>query len=506
MLSFAAPSAFLALAGLLVPLAIHLWNRRPGRVVPVGALRWLTPGSSRQLRQLQLSQLPLLLLRLLLLGLLVAALAGPRWQPPLPPARPQVLLAPEVLSAPTVAALRPTLDSLRRRGATFHRLAPGFPALPDSALTPTALAEPAPLLLPPPAGPDYWQLAAEAARHFPTGALYLYTDARLHHFRGRRLPLPARLRWQLLPTAPDSAAWLQQASRPNPDTLLLTVAHGSAAATTLRRHRQAWPARAGLLPRLPGLPPLYFRAGAAPRIELRPAPDSVAYAVPVTRPLRVALYHDPRTRALDARSAAAALRAAASATPLRLQFFSSPATPPDSLDWLLWLSDAPVPAALRQRLPAGLHLLTDASGPGIPTDAPIETYTPATSLRLLRRSGPAAGPAQWADAYGRPVLSYRPAGRGGWYRLHTRLHPAWSTLAADGQLPALLLSLLAPDTSAPDLRTLDPGQLRGSVAAEPARVARPVALDLAPWVLLAAALFFAIERLLSQRRPQPTPA
>jgi hypothetical protein len=57
------PSALLALLGILVPVAIHLWNRRPGREVAVGSLRWLTAGANRRLRNLKPEQLWLLLLR-----------------------------------------------------------------------------------------------------------------------------------------------------------------------------------------------------------------------------------------------------------------------------------------------------------------------------------------------------------------------------------------------------------------------------------------------------------
>ncbi|MDQ2771566.1 MAG: BatA domain-containing protein, partial [Bacteroidota bacterium] len=56
------PAALLALTGLLVPVAIHLFNRRPGREVAVGSLRWLAAGANRRLRHLKLEQLWLLLL------------------------------------------------------------------------------------------------------------------------------------------------------------------------------------------------------------------------------------------------------------------------------------------------------------------------------------------------------------------------------------------------------------------------------------------------------------
>ena len=101
--AFTNPSALLALLGLLVPLAIHLWNRRPGREVAVGSLRWLAAGANRRLRNLRLEQLWLLLLRAALLAVLAVAIAGPTWRQVLPPGRGQVLVterAREVLPLP----------------------------------------------------------------------------------------------------------------------------------------------------------------------------------------------------------------------------------------------------------------------------------------------------------------------------------------------------------------------------------------------------------------------
>ncbi|WP_141765598.1 BatA domain-containing protein, partial [Hymenobacter coccineus] len=53
MLTLTSPAALLALLGLLVPLAIYLWNRRPGPEVAVGSLRWLAAGANRRLRNLK---------------------------------------------------------------------------------------------------------------------------------------------------------------------------------------------------------------------------------------------------------------------------------------------------------------------------------------------------------------------------------------------------------------------------------------------------------------------
>ncbi len=116
MVVFTNLSALLALLALLVPLAIHLWNRRPGREVAVGSLRWLAAGANRRLRNLRLEQVGLLLLRAALLAVLALAVAGLAWRQPLPASRGQVLVSPALAGTGTLAAVRPTLDSLRRRG------------------------------------------------------------------------------------------------------------------------------------------------------------------------------------------------------------------------------------------------------------------------------------------------------------------------------------------------------------------------------------------------------
>ena len=96
MFSLLNPTALLTLTGLLVPVAIHLWNRRPGREVAVGSLRWLAAGANRRLRNLKPEQLWLLLLRAALLAVLAVAVAEPVWRQRQPTSQGQVLLSPEV--------------------------------------------------------------------------------------------------------------------------------------------------------------------------------------------------------------------------------------------------------------------------------------------------------------------------------------------------------------------------------------------------------------------------
>lgn len=510
MLSFTNPAALLALTGLLVPLAIHLWNRRPGRVVPVGALRWLTAGANRRMRQLHLTQWPLLLLRLLLLLVLVALLAGPRWAFPPPPGRPQVLVSPAVLASPAWPLLRPQVDSLRRRGAELRAFSPGFPLLTDS-LAQQAAARSARTAAR--AADWYWPQAVAAADSFPGQPLYLFIAPDLAHFRGSRPALPARLHWQLVPLDSTSSTWLQAAARPTPDSLRLLLGRGDAARIAFRRLALAWPGDAAAPLRVPGLPPLELMQQGPGRATFQLAGDSAQAPVPVSYPLRVAIVYEASRRE-DLRYVQAALRAGAAALPAGLQLRAVPwpgaaaRLRPDSLDWLLWLADAPLPAAVPAQLPRGLQVLRDAPGPGQEVNTTFSAPdADVGSPGLYRRAAaPQAATALWTDATGQPVLTRTWRGHGASYQLLTRFHPQWSSLPDDGRLPELLLSLLLPESAftGPDPRALPTAQLRNRLSHTSSLRARPRYLDLGPWLALGAGLLFGVERLLAARRSSPT--
>jgi len=516
LLTLTNPSALLALLGLLVPLAIHLWNRRPGREVAVGSLRWLAAGANRRLRNLRLEQLWLLLLRAALLAALAGALAGPAWRQVRPAGRGQALVSPALADGGSLAAVRPTLDSLRRRGYRLRWLVAGLPRVTAAEWLRDSLGRPAVTSL---VDNQYWARLQQAADSFPGQPLYAVTPAALRGFGGPHPALPANLTWQTIP-ARTSTDWLQAATA-TADSLRLLLGHGDEKQTTFRTVRVARP-QPGASVAVAGLPPLRYETTAGGAL-LRPvAADSgrTSAAVPVVAgPLRVHLYATAGY-ADDARYLRAALRAAA--TGLTRPLVLTGPTPPDpaqAADWLFWLSDSPVPTAWRARVPRGLHLWQEAAGPGVADTATLATAEAADAapIRILRRSQqPIAGQTRWADGRGRAVLSETLQASGTVYQLATRLNPAWSKLADSPELPALLLNLLAPETrlgvdstlTAHDQRRLDPAQL----PAQPVRVASPTALppvayrftDLRPWLVLLVAVLFGLERWLSQRRAAST--
>ncbi|MGI4738978.1 MAG: BatA domain-containing protein [Janthinobacterium lividum] len=521
MFTLTTPSALLALLGLLVPLAIHLWNRRPGREVAVGSLRWLATGANRRLRNLRLEQVGLLLLRAALLAGLAGVLAGPAWRQVQPAGRGQVLLSRALADGGSLAAVRPTIDSLRRRGYQLRWLAPGLPLLSAAEWQQDSLGRAAAFqATDKQATSHYWARMQQAAALFPGQALHAFTPAALRGFGGAHPALPANLTWQTIP-ARTATTWLQAASASS-DSLRLLLGHSDEQLTTFRTVGVAQP-QVGASVTVPGLPPLrYETTPSGYQLKLAAADSGRGpAAVPVAAGLlRVHLYNTAGY-ADEARYLRAALRAAGLARPLTLTASPTPPDPAKELDWLFWLSDSPVPAAWRARVPRGLHLWQEAAGPGVADTATLATAetagaAPISSWRRSTRRPLASGQTRWADGRGRAILTEQRQGVGTTYQLATRLGPAWSQLADSPELPALLLDLVAPATrlvtdsslTAHDQRRLDPAQLparaagRGSLTIQP-----PVAYrftDLRPWLVLAVVLLFGLERWLAQRQVAST--
>ncbi|MCI1187132.1 BatA domain-containing protein [Hymenobacter sp. DH14] len=532
MLALLNPAALLALAGLLVPVAIHLWNRRPGREVAVGSLRWLAAGANRRLRNLKPEQLWLLLLRAALLAVLAVAVAGPVWRTAQSSSRGVVLLSPEAASLPALAGLKPTIDSLRRRGYALHWLAPDFPRVPGKAwqqlkageagATTDSIAALA-------AGQAFaWARVQQATAVFPGQPLYVVTSAALRNFGGSHALLPAAVTWQALPDT-TTTSWVGAAELVG-DSLQLLVGHSSETRTTYQR-KKVPEAHNGQPFRVPGLATVRFQPDGKGGEYLVIVPADRT-AKPIDQigvdvvPKVIEIYASPEYAA-DARYLQAGLRAAGGALPIVPQL-RQVKTRPDGLhaDWVFWLSDEPLPPGWREDMASSKHRIwVEAAAPGRADTAHLATNEPgAAAVAVFRRGGHAAfqgGETVWADGQGRAILARQTLGRGNVYQLHTRLHPAWSTLADDPQLPARLLELLQPEPTdnfgsqqtrlaeveaAHDRRALAPAQLP-AVSATPAvpasTLARPATFrqtDLRPWLVLLVGLLLLLERLLARRR------
>ncbi|WP_167855640.1 BatA domain-containing protein [Hymenobacter fodinae] len=513
-------ASLLALLSLLVPVAIYLWNRRPGRVVQVGSLRWLEAAANRRLRSLKPEGLPLLLVRIAILGLLALALAEPSWRSPAPARRGQILLSPAA-SPEAVRSLRPTLDSLLRRGYELRELRPGLPIIAPEAQQARLAGQMA-------TAPDTDTLAAlghsdtdntwaqvqQAADSFPNRPLVVVAPLLLHNFRGTRPTLPANVSWRPTPTATDSVVEVVAAWQPRPDSLLLLLAHGTETGTSFRRVRLGHPASGSALRVLPAPAEVRYQEVAGKATLQIKNPGGLRTVSVQTGPSHYWISYDA-SHAADARVLRAALQAAGSVAPVapRLTVSTALPTSSDSLAWLFWLRAEPVPTEWQQRVRKGLHLWQEAAGPGAPAATHV-AWAESAPVQIQRHDTlpvPRLGWALWQDAQGGSLLSAQPLGQGRLYHLHTRLTQPWSGLADSPELPAQLLPLLWPSATAgsalPDLRVLDPAQvlvsptsLAASTSAIPLPTERGPVHDYTPWLVLAAGILFGLERWLAARR------
>ncbi len=254
---FATPAWLLALAALVIPLALHLWSRRPRQVVRVGTLRHLGDLPQARARSARLSDPLLLLLRLLIVAAVVLGLAGPRLRGGAVglPAK-LVLVSPDLLGDAA-------LDSLD--GATVHLLAPG---LPERRLTRGMTPDSTDRF------PIWDALKAADQLVAPGGTIDLYARPRLASLGTTRPAIRATIRWHA-PASKPRATWIADLSRIPGDSIQALLGDGDATAIVYQRTRTATPSTlplpASAAPREPTPRALALRAAASPREPASPS-------------------------------------------------------------------------------------------------------------------------------------------------------------------------------------------------------------------------------------------
>ena len=171
------PAGLLALAGLLVPLLIHLVRRSELVVHDFAALRWLS-ARARPRRRLRFDDRALLAVRLVLIAVIAVLLAQPiltRW----PGARDWLLVVPgaKPSAVPVPDDARPLERPIERRW-----LAPGLPAL-DSPM--------------PAAGPSASLLRELDSRLAPESTLTVEVPSELGGLDGERPRLSRPVEWRV---------------------------------------------------------------------------------------------------------------------------------------------------------------------------------------------------------------------------------------------------------------------------------------------------------------------
>ncbi|KAA5539827.1 BatA domain-containing protein [Adhaeribacter rhizoryzae] len=488
-----------ALTGLLVPVLIHLWNKKQPKVIKVGSVRWLQAAASQQARQLQLHDWPLLLLRCFLLLTLVLFLCQPVWQQiSRQPGHRYLWVSPSLLQPQNLPLVQTTIDSLLKNNYQLREFSLGF--LPISTQSwenlKTGKEEKNKLS----GNLNYWALANAVHQQFYRAQEHLFvTDNQFVHFAGARPLFPASSRWLTIPVNQYDSLFVQEAFQNRPDSLTVVIGQKRKGGIRFSNISFTTPTPNQVL-NLPGLLPLiYTKSINQAFISFQNSPNQV----PVKKSGKnIALYYD-KSREQDSKYVSAALAALSSYTGRRLNLTQITATRPiniNHIDWLFWLSDQPLPVYIQMEIKKGLSVFKDAPTTPklmlanfITTEQLPTPISLAQQVRLVQQGGNSV----WQNNFGEPVLQYKSVGQGGLYYFGSRFNNQWNNLPQSSFIPELLSYLIFPEAKIrQDWRELENIQVQPSLTktTQQPMFYSQVQQDLKYLLLALGALLFLTER------------
>ncbi|WP_299990130.1 BatA domain-containing protein [uncultured Pontibacter sp.] len=501
-MTFLSPYWLFAASAILVPIAIHLWNRRQGKTVKVGSLRWLEPSASRRWSSIRLSDVWLLVLRCLILLLLAVALAKPVWEgsPTAQPAQKAVFISPELLHSSALRDIKPTVDDLLQRGYTLHHYTLDFESIPAEAWQALS-SNPADSVV---SSGNHWGLLPALAQRYDQAqdSVWLFTSDQQRHFKGAPASLQENIRW--VPVALESTMnWVQAAHTLSPDSILLITGQSSREGTTYQRTAIA----------ASDQPKTFYSKQARFKVQgdslFAQWGDDTPQTVAIQKePLVLGIAHD-EVQQSEVRYLQAAMQAIGRYTgiPIETREFQITTQPDTSANWLFWLSNEEVPASwLEQVQQNGANLWVQSAADPETTTAhlaspgieKIRIHQLATDITQAE-SNPV-----WQITNGENLLTVQPLGIGKVYHFRSGFGPAWSQLGQSAQLPELLLPLLLtnPSYNRYDARALDESQLKPAMVqsvSKPDKQERQQ-YSLLPWLVLLAFVLFLAERVITSKR------
>lgn len=201
------PIALWALAGLVIPVGIHLLSRKEGKTIRIGSIRFLSETATSKFSSIKLNEVALLLIRCALLISIVLFLAGL-----LVPSKPSVNSKHWVVVESGLENENPVtalLDSLSKSNYELKKLENGFPSVNEPGTS---------------APPDYYKLAEELAATGNVEAIVIAKNS-LSNFKAARIALPENITWLSYPVSEISIDTISITRNPSADTLNILLAY-----------------------------------------------------------------------------------------------------------------------------------------------------------------------------------------------------------------------------------------------------------------------------------------
>lgn len=191
-MTFLNPSYLWALMGILVPIVIHLWNRKKVQTIKVGSIKMLTESEPKRTSNIRPNEWWLLFLRILMISLLVFILAEPIFKSEQEKEPITYIIEPGLLNLKSMEQLLDSVPSDAQRV-----MAKGFPLVEEYDVPATK----SPV-------PKYWQMAQEM-EHLATDSIIVFTRGLAKGIRGMRPTTHQRINWIVVDTGEDTTALVE---------------------------------------------------------------------------------------------------------------------------------------------------------------------------------------------------------------------------------------------------------------------------------------------------------
>lgn len=504
---FLSPIWLLSLLALSIPVAIHLWNIRPGKTLKVGSIALIDKASRKSSRSFNLSDFILLLLRCLLLALIALFLAIPIWRKYADDGKVKGwVLIPEENFTETYHKFKPQVDSLTRAGYEFHYFDAHFPkavladvlakgkgrSSTDSINQKTT---------------NYWTLLQQLDQQIPKKLpVALFTPNTVNHISGLKPFTTLNLKWRTFITADSTSTWPAVAWFTGTNTVKVALASSKPSGTSYTY--------CNLKTDNDGDSPFHITINnGTAKVALK---SDAGKSVNIdTTAQHIAIYADKSTG--DARYLHAALTAVAQFTQRKtdIKIYNDANAIPAGQSWIYWLSEKPAGTVLNKSkrffiYEPGKQVTVNSwisSGSGYSVSQNEDQIALFKRITIVGQTGRTI----WRDGFGQPVLSVEDDVSASVYHFYSRFSPAWNDLVWSTDFPKLLLKLSEPAAetavNSNDRRVIDQQQLLPEhIEPVTATITKPAeTTDLSKYFWIALMLIFLIERWLAhQTKLTPT--
>ncbi|MGN8055747.1 BatA domain-containing protein [Pedobacter sp. 22163] len=448
-MQFLYPIGLLALAGLIIPLIIHLWNVKQGKTLKIGSIALLGESSRASSKSFKINDWLLLLLRCLLLALLAFLLARPYLEKIISGKnRTGWILVDKTTFQQVFNSNKKSIDSLLKKGYEIHDFNVGFKSLTlkDTILNETKQGD----------SLSYTALLSAANQFVPPGAeVYFFADHRLNRF-GNELPtLNYKLNWVSLNRTDTLSSWIT--------------------------------------------------SYAGKKYEAKSNPSSTTYEALNSAdesPINITIHET--SGITDSKYLIAALKAIESFT--KRKIIINAAAEKATIGF--WLSDNPVSSAFRSSIASDGALFQYEKGKVVVTQSTINIY--GRHIKLSKRIA-STGQAEkiWTDGFGNAILTNEKADSLHIFHFYSRFNPQWNELVWDGLFVKALMPIVIRAENSTDFGfeynpadqrrlSVQQKEVTEITKTEATKTTQNESLGITFWI--AALLIFVTERILSFRK------